>query len=642
MTVIVTERKIALMNKRLPLTCQYPVTEIFGDYYKKFWIFNERKKISLKCDGNIWGKFNQRAIIKGMKSEMFYVKDEMIHVNEEMREIFKTKYKGTVTCQIDEIKRTNDFNVFYKQIKKFELNSATSIQINETYINIKCGDPMQIYEQSLTVFHRKIRKDLSQTKSINIAIIACDSLSNLQFNRHGIKSREILENKFNTIQFNGINVVGDGTPSYLIPAFTGVWETTNDGYAINQLIRTKTKKFVDELLPTFVFRNFTQSNYVTRWREESFEIGCFTYRMNGFQTPLTDYFDQPYVIHKEKMAKESNCYQKQSLLENFFGTTLQFHKTFNKNELAPVLSFQMTKIIHGVSNLPSLTRWYDEELSKFLVKFHENSLHENTILILVGDHGNRLSSMRKTQEGKQEERNPYFLIHLPVSFEKKYKTIMKTLRENSEKLVTAFDVYATLHHLLQIHNNAEKNDTNLLTTWKQVHEKLSKKFKNSERFNSIFIPIPNNRTCTDSCIEPEWCNCLHWEDVTHSSKKIVQFGLQFINSLLDKHLCATYTLKHVMSVKKYSPSDTLLRHVGINEKGKVDTKIKIPTVYYQVTFILLPNDAAFEVTMKEINQKLSSTISSVTRVSLYGKSSDCMLGKQVELLPICTCKNFLL
>ena len=62
---------------------------------------------------------------------------------------------------------------------------------------------------------------------------------------------------------------------------------------------------------------------------------------------------------------------------------------------------------------------------------------------------------RDSEEGKIEERKPMFGFRFPQWFIDKYPSKVATFRVNAkERLITPFDIHATLHHLLDI--NREK------------------------------------------------------------------------------------------------------------------------------------------------------------------------------------------
>ncbi|KFD44758.1 hypothetical protein M513_14366, partial [Trichuris suis] len=54
--------------------------------------------------------------------------------------------------------------------------------------------------------------------------------------------------------------------------------------------------------------------------------------------------------------------------------------------------------------------------------FQDNGFLNDTVFIVFSDHGARFSSLRRTKQGKLEERNPFVSIILPPWFKEKFPT----------------------------------------------------------------------------------------------------------------------------------------------------------------------------------------------------------------------------
>lgn len=79
--------------------------------------------------------------------------------------------------------------------------------------------------------------------------------------------------------------------------------------------------------------------------------------------------------------------------------------------------------------------------------FEKDSFLNNTLLIIFADHGARFSGLRKTIQGKLEERFPFMSITTPKWFPGKYPDLYNNLVHNSRVLTSPFDVYATFRHI---------------------------------------------------------------------------------------------------------------------------------------------------------------------------------------------------
>lgn len=67
----------------------------------------------------------------------------------------------------------------------------------------------------------------------------------------------------------------------------------------------------------------------------------------------------------------------------------------------------------------------------------------------------RFALLRNTQQGKLEERMPFFSFLLPKWFDRKYPRMASNMRNNTRRLTTPFDVYSTLMSVL--HRNGPKS-----------------------------------------------------------------------------------------------------------------------------------------------------------------------------------------
>lgn len=70
----------------------------------------------------------------------------------------------------------------------------------------------------------------------------------------------------------------------------------------------------------------------------------------------------------------------------------------------------------------------------------------------------RFASVRNTQQGKLEERMPFFSFVLPKWFERKYPTMAANMQNNTKKLTTPFDIYSTLMSILHKDKSAKINN----------------------------------------------------------------------------------------------------------------------------------------------------------------------------------------
>ena len=84
------------------------------------------------------------------------------------------------------------------------------------------------------------------------------------------------------------------------------------------------------------------------------------------------------------------------------------------------------------------------------------------------------------------------------STEHKYPDIYTTLKKNTERLMSPFDVHETLKSVLH-YSGTQPGDV-------------------KQRGISFFREIPAERTCADADIAAHWCSCLTWKPVTNADQ----------------------------------------------------------------------------------------------------------------------------
>lgn len=91
----------------------------------------------------------------------------------------------------------------------------------------------------------------------------------------------------------------------------------------------------------------------------------------------------------------------------------------------------------------------DDDIRQFLKDLNEANALNNTLLIMMADHGHRFAAIRNTLQGKLEERLPFFSFRFPPWFKKARKDIYDNFVSNLDSLTTPFDIHATLVDVLE-------------------------------------------------------------------------------------------------------------------------------------------------------------------------------------------------
>lgn len=211
------------------------------------------------------------------------------------------------------------------------------------------------------------------------------------------------------------------------------------------------------------------------------------------------------------------------------------------------------------------------DLLKSLQFFHGNGYLNNTVLILLSDHGIQSGDMINYFQGYMEERLPLLYVTFPKWFPREYADAYGILKKNAEeRLVTPFDVYETLVDLLP----SEKFWTS---------GKSSRGTEGPGR--SLFSPIPESRNCETAGIPKEFCSC-NLKLVPEPTRNLIiiqaaNYHVNKINKLLKKRgnkSCAELNLNYDL----------------ISAETLTDLKTNA-TVLHRIVFETFPGNANYEV-----------------------------------------------
>jgi hypothetical protein len=135
---------------------------------------------------------------------------------------------------------------------------------------------------------------------------------------------------------------------------------------------------------------------------------------------------------------------------------------------------------------------------EFVLAKFSNTL---TIVNLIADHGLGYGDYWTSSEfAKSQEKRPLWmmLVSPTLADSPMFVPHMVQARKNEGRLVTPFDVYATMQHILSYPGPAPS-------------------FPSDRR--SIFQVLPDERTCHTLNIPPEWCTCTLFSSESHPNGK---------------------------------------------------------------------------------------------------------------------------
>lgn len=275
----------------------------------------------------------------------------------------------------------------------------------------------------------------------------------------------------------------------------------------------------------------------------------------------------------------------------------------------------------------------DDDFAAHLQRMRDKGHLNNTLLIVMADHGHRFAKLRETHQGQLEERLPFFSIVLPPAFrEGRGKVAWANLKANAQRLTTPFDIHATLMDIL---------------SW-PTNKQLKEVGDTAQRSLSLWRPIPLERTCAEAGIEPHWCTCLQWESAEGHDEDVntvARAVVQVINDETEpeRKLCARLSLSKIEEAKRLVSHGDVLRYKSVKDAdGFVpdlggNTKLAFAT--YQLRLRTQPGDALYEVTLRyDLKEaKVTVDLGAIQHINAYGDRPHCIIDKNYFLAAYCVC-----
>ena len=565
-----------------------------------------------------WKDFNESSINKnekancGMEEDWVYTGNGKFYISSSA-----VKKYGEINCIYTPIDNVNDN---FKRLKPVDpmlnntnlLTDAFEVMCTSTsgkkYSNIHACI-------SQTPSSKTSSETSTNTDRFNVIILGLDSLSRAMFQRVLPNTHAYFTEVLGGTVLEGYNVVGDGTTFAIMPLLTGTREIeipeVRRGYP--------GAKPVDSYLD-FIWKKYERKSYVTQWAEDWPKLGTFHYRLRGFKDKPVAHYMRPFYLALSAYT-QNGCIGQRSDYQVYLNWLKEGIET-NKGKNFFTVGF-VSEYTHGGYKQISSVDEYNTEFLKYL---QEDNKLDNTFVIFMSDHGMRFGKFRMTEQGKLEERLPYFGLFVPPKFRTKFPEKYQTFLENKKRLTVPSDIHETLLDIID-----EKSDLG--------------KFNRS--IYSLFSPIPRERTCTNAGIEPHWCACQKAETISVSDQKLVQSVqkvVSYFNSLMkDLSLCHLLSVKQILRAVSLQSDDMVLKFKSSwNRIAVFSDEVSVKKlIQYQVTFETDPGSGVFEVTyvMNPETEVIDIDERSVSRLNRYNDAPKCIEKSHPGLRMFCYCRT---
>jgi len=197
----------------------------------------------------------------------------------------------------------------------------------------------------------------------------------------------------------------------------------------------------------FIWKKFQSKGYATALIEDHPDYTLFNYESEGFvRKSPTVFYPRPYWLHmyRNHDTSEDCLDRKIPKIEVLLNQIKSFVKLNVENSRSYFAFSFYIEVTHDDFNKAQLV---DLHISRFIQSI-EKYLN-NTIFILMGDHGNRYGPILETVIGRIEERMPLFAIHLPKPLHQKNPHLLSYLQTNNDKLMSWLDLHQLLLDIVE-------------------------------------------------------------------------------------------------------------------------------------------------------------------------------------------------
>ncbi|XP_016968474.1 uncharacterized protein LOC108036695 [Drosophila biarmipes] len=431
----------------------------------------------------------------------------------------------------------------------------------------------------------------------NVVMIGVDGVSqiNLRRNMPVILKHLRMQGWF---QMVGYTRVGEGSLPNLMAVLTGysphAWMNLKCGSGQNGCIRA---------MP-LIWKRFKRKGYITAYVDGLSDSSIFNMDKFGFFENPMDFYARPFL--KQDMRRD--CIGRRLNTKYIYDYCKQYLKRL-ANSARPLFG-----IFSGNSINPERFHANDKmqvDLMEMVINLKKTGVLSQSIVVLFSDQG---PLRRGKNKDFLEESLPILFIWLPPWFRVVHPEIVQSLRINSNRLTSPYDLHLTLQHLLELGER-----------WPRAVDRLV----DCPTCQTLFAPVPENRTCSDAGIAELHCPCDSYKPL--STKQIKQLSLgkllvRSINEFLHHHnlqqLCSNLTLKSVEAVQQ-----------------RMDTKVSDGTTY-RVHFTASPNNPRFSATTRynhkhQVLEHIS--VESINRLNHYQSDSNCM--RRIRGRKFCICES---
>ncbi|EDV54369.1 uncharacterized protein LOC6548873 [Drosophila erecta] len=445
------------------------------------------------------------------------------------------------------------------------------------------------------------RKLASDVGSLSVLIVGLDSISQMHFHRSMARTANFLLS-LPHVELKGFHRLGDDSFDSLMPLLSGL-----SGQEMKDL--SSNLSSLDSC--PFIWKVFQKAGYETGLGEDNIDKTLFG---KGFRKPPTDFYLRPALLEMWLKTRTdglfgTHCNEEDNyamVLREFLFKMLPHHKAHR--------FFTFLWWTQGIDHLFNYARKLDQPFLKMFKALAQNGILEHTMLLVVSNHGLNKGRFYKTVQGKVEESRPLAMLCYPRWLEERYPQALSNLKSNNRRLVTAFDLHATLlnfPHLTYLED--QQLQQRRLELWAMG--------KDIPRGISLFLPIPDHRDCFLAAIPTAYCLCQQPTNVPTSNGYVLRAArliIRNVNKMIRSHTppCKTLYLDQVLTADKW-------RRIADEHQSE-----------FRLRLLATPGEGQFEGIVRYTGYKLAVD-GPITRLNIHRNVSHCIRNYLIDMYCFC-------
>ncbi|XP_016963270.1 uncharacterized protein LOC108033448 [Drosophila biarmipes] len=439
-------------------------------------------------------------------------------------------------------------------------------------------------------------------EKLSVMVLGIDSISHMHFHRYFHFMKGFLEN-LPHITFYGYNRVGLDAYGNLMPFLSGLSANEVDP----ELSASE---------QSLLWKIFKMEGYSTAYGEDNAQ-GILTHKNGEWGSPLQpiDFDLTPVMLEIDNHTRYSidlremiHCTagrKYEEVLKDFILNLIPYMQE------SPFFSFFWQS--QGVQEYYEYGGHLDLTYMLLLKKLLDANVLNNTLVLLMSAHGLRAGTYRMSFQGMKEESQPLMVAIYPDWLKEKYPLAMENFEKNAHSLVTPYDLHDTLMDVTSLDLLQDANIESRTNSLKSLP------VKKMPRGISLFLPIPEQRTCDLAHIPSLFCFCRDLTEVPTDDGLVLRcsrFLVESINKLIKPfEKCSQLKLQMVLQA----------HFLDFGEESFVyELRLRVRTT---------PGYGIFEATVR-LSDALLLT-SPISRVNHYLGQSHCVSDPVLKLF--CTC-----